>query len=73
MYQWIIDSQAPDGSFGKGIIDTAAVLLWIPLADTAKTNAINYLISQQEGNGSWDNNDAYVTGLCLEALIKNEN
>lgn len=70
-YQWIIDSQNVDGSFGSGAVDTAAVLLWIPLCDTAKNNALNYLVSRQELNGSWSNNDAYVTGLCLEALLKN--
>ncbi|MFH1231326.1 MAG: Ig-like domain-containing protein, partial [Planctomycetota bacterium] len=69
LYQWILDAQNADGSFGKGVIDTAAVLFWIPLDEAAKTKAINYIVSQQSPDGSWNNGDAYVTGLCLEAII----
>lgn len=68
-YQWIIDPQNPDGSFGNGVIDTAAVLLWLDVDEAKRSNAVNYLVSQQTLNGSWQD-DAYLTGLCLEALLK---
>nr|WP_320015635.1 chitobiase/beta-hexosaminidase C-terminal domain-containing protein [uncultured Desulfobacter sp.] len=71
---WVLSSQTNngDGSFGNGLVDTAAVLLWldisgIGISETNKTDAVNYLISQQNSNGSWAN-DPYVTGLCLQAL-----
>lgn len=67
---WITESQAVDGSFGNGLIDTSSVILWIsPLSTVQKQDAMNFLVSQQSPNGSW-NNDPYVTGLCLEALLK---
>lgn len=67
--QWILDSQnADDGSFGNGLVDTAAVLLWRDLTDSARDEAIGYLVSQQSINGSWQE-DPYLTGLCLEALL----
>jgi len=67
--QWIADSQnADDGSFGSGPVDTAAVLLWHDLTDSARDAAIGYLVSQQSINGSWQE-DPYLTGLCLEALL----
>ncbi|MCF8069326.1 MAG: chitobiase/beta-hexosaminidase C-terminal domain-containing protein [Desulfobacterales bacterium] len=67
---WITGSQAPDGSFGNRLVDTSAVLIWLNYLDESqKQNAITYLISQQKPNGSWGN-DPYLTGLCLEALLK---
>lgn len=68
-YQWILDTQQPDGSFGSGLTDTAAALLWLDLTTTTRNNAINYIVSQQTENGNW-NNDPYLTGLCLEAILK---
>jgi hypothetical protein len=69
--QWIKETQATNGNgaFGSGLIDTAAGLLWLELTDTEKTDAVNFLVSRQSINGSW-NDDPYVTGLCLEALLK---
>jgi hypothetical protein len=69
--QWIKESQTANGNgaFGSGLIDTAAGLLWLELTDTEKTDAVNFLVSRQSINGSW-NDDPYVTGLCLEALLK---
>ncbi len=66
---WIIDTQTDngDGSFGNGVIDTAAVLLWLDITETNKTTAVSYLVNQQNSDGSWAN-DPYITGLCLEAL-----
>ncbi len=67
---WISGSPNPDNSFGNGLIDTCGVLLWIDNLDpTVRNLAIGYLTSQQDSNGSW-NNDPYLTGLCLEALLK---
>lgn len=66
---WVADGQLTDGSFGMGVIDTSAVILWInPLTQARKDAAVAYLISRQTLNGSW-NNDPYITGLCLEALL----
>lgn len=67
-YEWIIDSQDANGSFGNGVVDTAAVLLWLDLDDASRSRAIDYLISQQLLNGSWAN-DSYLTGMCVEALL----
>ncbi len=66
---WIINTQTDngDGSFGNGVIDTAAVLLWLDIPETNKINAVSYLVNQQNPDGSWLN-DPYVTGLCLKAL-----
>ena len=66
---WISGSPNPDNSFGNGLIDTCAVLLWVSNLDEGVRNlAIDYLTSQQNANGSWDN-DPYLTGLCLETLL----
>ncbi len=64
---WILSDQNADGSYGNGVVDTAAVLLWLGTDALAADNAISYLVSQQELNGSWLN-DPYITGLCLQAL-----
>ncbi len=67
---WITNSQAVDGSFGAGLIDTSAVLLWTDnLTPTQIQSAESYLVFQQKANGSWED-DPYITGLCLEALLK---
>ena len=66
---WIIATQADngDGSFGNGLIDTAAALLWLELTDSNKNSAVTYLVIQQKADGSWAS-DPYITGLCLQAL-----
>ena len=66
---WILNLQETNGSFADNLSDTAAVLLWLAPGDTIKNNAVSYLLSQQELNGSWSN-DVYLTGLCLEALLE---
>ncbi len=67
---WISNSPNPDGSFGDGLMDTCAVLLWIDSLDAGKRDAArSYVTEQQDANGSW-NNDPYLTGLCIEALNK---
>ena len=70
-YQWILDSQNPDGSFGQGLLGTAAVLIWLEIPQAAELNAKNYLVSEQTSSGSWEENP-YLTALCLEALLQNE-
>lgn len=67
--QWMLNQQEPDGSFGGDLYDTAAAILYLPLGATEKAGAQNYLASQQEASGSWQN-DPQLTGLCLEALNK---
>ena len=65
---WITDNQNADGSFGNGLIDTCAVIMWINNLDQGKRDAaVNFIISQQSNNGSW-NSDPYLTGLVLTAL-----
>jgi hypothetical protein len=66
--QWLFDLQRDDGSFNDSLTDTAAVLLWLEPPAAVRDSAAHYLISAQEENGSWGN-DAYLTGLCLEALL----
>ncbi len=67
---WIAGTQSPNGSLGTGVIDTSAVLLWIDsLTPAQRQTATAYLIDQQNLDGSW-NNSPYITGLCLEALLK---
>jgi hypothetical protein len=75
--QWIRDSQntagPAAGSYGTGIVDTCAALLWVDgLVAGAQNDAVSYLLSQQGLNGSWGN-DPYLTGLCLEALLRYKN
>jgi hypothetical protein len=71
-YEWIIDAQQSDGHFGNGILDTAAALLWLPSLEGINVNeAKQYLISQQNENGSWQDN-VYLTALCLQALQRGE-
>ena len=71
---WIIATQTAngDGSFGNGLMDTAAVLLWLDIPTPNESAAIDYLVSRQQPNGSWEENP-YLTGLCLEALLKHKN
>jgi len=72
---WISDYQNGDGSFGNGLIDTCAAIMWIDdLGDGGAQwikglAAYNYILDKQSSNGSW-NDDPYLTGLCIEALEK---
>ena len=62
---WLIQQQ--DGSYGDGLLDTAAALLYVNnLSSSDKTEAINYLISQQALDGSFG--DISTTAICLDAL-----
>lgn len=66
---WPTGKQASNGSFNDSLVDTASILLWFNPTGPTKDNAISYLVSQQNLNGSWDN-DLYLSALCLEALKK---
>ncbi|OIR23951.1 S8 family serine peptidase [Bathymodiolus thermophilus thioautotrophic gill symbiont] len=67
MSGWLI--QAQDGSYGDGLLDTAGVLLYIDnISSTNKSKAINYIVSQQEKDGSFG--DIAITAICLNALRK---
>ncbi len=68
-YTWITGSQNANGSFGGGLVDTAAALLWLDMSDDSRLKAVQYLVAQQGRNGAWLE-DPYLTGLCLEALLK---
>nr|WP_319394654.1 chitobiase/beta-hexosaminidase C-terminal domain-containing protein [uncultured Desulfobacter sp.] len=67
--QWLSDLQQVNGSFEDNITDTAGVLIWVPDIIPDKTAAQLYLVAGQNINGSWGD-DPYLTGLCLEALLK---
>lgn len=45
-----------------------ALLAELGNSDTAVINAQNYLVAQQQSNGSWGNNDPLPTSLILAAL-----
>lgn len=70
---WVLSLQQANGSIGASIVDTAAALVWLPTGawPTTPSNkrdaARTWLLQQQTGNGSW-NNDPYLTGLCLDAI-----
>ena len=59
--------QETNGSFNDSLRDTSAVLLWLPIDGSDKTEAVEYLEGEQSPNGSWQG-DPYLTGLCVEAL-----
>ncbi len=64
---WPWSSQS-NGALAGSVTETAAALLLAPTTDTGKRNAARSFLAQaQLVNGSW-NNDAWLTGLCLEAL-----
>ncbi len=68
-YQWIIDSQNADGSFGNGLLDTLGVILNLEIDAEVLEKSIDYILSQQNINGHWKD-DPYLTALCLQALKK---
>ena len=68
---WILSQQDGENhSFGNSMLDTYAVLLWLPIdmSDEGE-DAAEWLRGQQRSDGSWNGN-AFLTGLCLEALQK---
>ncbi len=65
VYSWI--TPEVDGSYGGNILDTAGVMLALPITDTARDAAKYYLRDQQQPNGSWED-DPFLTALCLEAM-----
>jgi hypothetical protein len=66
---WLTNLQQANGSFENNITDTAGMLIWQSDIIQDKAAARQYLVSTQLMNGSWEN-DLYLTGLCLEALLK---
>ncbi|MBI9090106.1 MAG: hypothetical protein JEZ12_12900 [Desulfobacterium sp.] len=66
---WLTNLQQANGAFENNITDTAGVLIWQPDIIQDKAAAQLYLVTTQLMNGSWEN-DPYLTGLCLEALLK---
>jgi len=74
-YQWVLDKQEDDpggdhdGAFNRSLLDTAAVLLWVPIQGADRDDAKDYLVRRQLPDGSWGG-DAFLTALCLEALKK---
>jgi len=68
-YQWIIDSQNEDGSFGDSLMDTLGVVLNLNLEEDSLVKATKYILAQQNINGHWED-DPYITALCLQALKK---
>jgi hypothetical protein len=70
---FLLAHQNADGGFGSSpstVWETALAFLAISKTTgdvTARTSAINYLITTQQANGSW-NDDPYSTALALQAL-----
>lgn len=72
-YSWILAlGQDPEsGLYRDSVLDTAAVLRWIPLSQqdrVAVEAAVVGALQTDPVNGSWQN-DAFLTGFCLEALL----
>ena len=71
--QWLINQQNSDGSFGlegSSIYETAlayTAMANIDLSSPGAQNALDYLLANQQGNGSW-NEKAYDTAVSLWAI-----
>lgn len=74
---WLTNQQkTPGGGFGEGsagtVMETAlayrALTAVLGASDPAVVNAQNFLIAQQQGDGSWGNGDALLTTLTLAAM-----
>ena len=71
--QWLLASQNGDGGFGatgSTIYETAISYLAIVGSNPASAEAqlaLDYIIGQQQPNGSWDS-DSYSTAMALRAL-----
>jgi prenyltransferase beta subunit len=72
---FLLAHQNPDGGFGSSpstVWESALAFIAISKTTvdaTVKTAALNYLLAQQQANGSWDQ-DPYSTGLALQALAQ---
>lgn len=74
--QWMLDTQQTAdpgadnyGGVGAGLLDTAAALRSLPWTDAAARElAREFLARCQNPDGSWLG-DAFLTGICLEALV----
>ena len=75
---YLIAHQNADGGFGSSsstVYETAyayIALVGVTTDNTVLGNAINYLTTTQQTNGSW-NDDPYSTALALRALYLSEN
>jgi len=71
--QWLINQQNLDGGFGlegSSIYETAlayTAMANIDLSSPGGQNALDYLLANQQGNGSW-NEKAYDTAVSLWAI-----
>ena len=71
--QWLINQQNLDGGFGlegSSIYETAlayTAMANIDLSSPEAQNALDYLLANQQGNGSW-NEKAYDTAVSLWAI-----
>lgn len=66
-YHWIVANQNNNGSYGKGLLDTIGVILYLELDSNKLNKALGYILSQQNILGHF-NNDPYITALSLQAL-----
>ncbi len=72
---WLKTRQKINGSFGdetngtiyETAIAYAALVATVGPTDVSAANALDYLIQQQQANGSWAN-DPYLTALVLQVL-----
>jgi len=70
---WLKDQQNPDGGFGRDgstVYESALSCIAMThagLSSVEAQNAVNYVVSNQKTNGSWNDN-AYETAVSLWAL-----
>ncbi len=68
---FLVTQQGPDGRFGEGVLDTALVVRALLASGhpypTEVTAGIAFLLGEQLGNGSWDN-DPYATAEAALAV-----
>lgn len=75
---YLVAHQNPDGGIGNSpstVPDTALALMALARTTsdaTARASATQYVLTQQLGDGSWDD-DPYSTALALQALYLVEN
>ena len=72
---WLLSKQNIDGGFGNSpstVYDTAVAMLALfdgNAAGTATANALQYIVSRQDKNGSW-NQSVFETSLAAAAMLK---
>jgi len=69
---WLFSQKSDEGAFGEKILYTCCAILALLEFGYQKqelSSSLNYLSSQQEENGSWEN-DPFITALALRALSK---